>query len=178
MGCKYDHDFLISFLLFHVNIVHFTYLCKDLEVYAQRDVKIYSSLVQGLAPKAGTFLAFGGGSRRCPGNDLAKLEMSVFLHYFLLDYQWVVLTILNFCSWYICDILLSVNNFLKFVFCLRFIINSNFQCLGVLAWSTKSQFIHCRLVRLNPQCPLRYLPHPRPIDNCMAKIIKVSETSM
>ena len=42
---------------------------------------------QGLAPKAGTFLPFGGGSRLCPGNDLAKLEISVFLHYFLLDYK-------------------------------------------------------------------------------------------
>lgn len=75
----------------------------------------------GLTPKAGTFLPFGGGSRLCPGNDLAKLEISVFLHYFLLDYE---------------------------------------------------------LVRLNPQCPLRYLPHPRPKDNCLAKIIKVPKASM
>ncbi|XP_020244103.1 ent-kaurenoic acid oxidase-like isoform X2 [Asparagus officinalis] len=41
----------------------------------------------GLTPKAGTFLPFGGGSRLCPGNDLAKLEISVFLHHFLLDYH-------------------------------------------------------------------------------------------
>ncbi|KAJ6874122.1 ent-kaurenoic acid oxidase 1-like isoform X2 [Populus alba x Populus x berolinensis] len=38
-------------------------------------------------PKAGTFLPFGAGSRLCPGNDLAKLEISIFLHYFLLDYR-------------------------------------------------------------------------------------------
>ncbi|CAK7349256.1 unnamed protein product [Dovyalis caffra] len=38
-------------------------------------------------PKAGTFLPFGAGSRLCPGNDLAKLEISIFLHYFLLDYK-------------------------------------------------------------------------------------------
>ncbi|KAL5795165.1 hypothetical protein ACOSP7_003759 [Xanthoceras sorbifolium] len=38
-------------------------------------------------PKAGSFLPFGAGSRLCPGNDLAKLEISVFLHYFLLNYE-------------------------------------------------------------------------------------------
>ncbi|KAJ6401595.1 hypothetical protein OIU84_016904 [Salix udensis] len=38
-------------------------------------------------PRAGTFLPFGAGSRLCPGNDLAKLEISIFLHYFLLDYR-------------------------------------------------------------------------------------------
>ncbi|PNX86343.1 ent-kaurenoic acid oxidase 1-like protein, partial [Trifolium pratense] len=36
--------------------------------------------------KAGEFLPFGGGTRLCPGNDLAKLEISVFLHHFLLNY--------------------------------------------------------------------------------------------
>ncbi|XP_057807563.1 ent-kaurenoic acid oxidase 1-like [Salvia miltiorrhiza] len=38
-------------------------------------------------PKAGNFLPFGGGSRLCPGNDLAKLEVSIFLHHFLLNYE-------------------------------------------------------------------------------------------
>ncbi|THU54139.1 hypothetical protein C4D60_Mb10t21870 [Musa balbisiana] len=72
-------------------------------------------------PKAGTFLPFGGGSRLCPGNELAKLEIAVFLHHFLLGYE---------------------------------------------------------LKRLNPNCPIRYLPHPRPTDNCMAKITKLSAISM
>uniref|UniRef100_A0A803LIL8 Cytochrome P450 n=1 Tax=Chenopodium quinoa TaxID=63459 RepID=A0A803LIL8_CHEQI len=35
----------------------------------------------------GTFLPFGAGSRLCPGNDLAKLEISIFLHHFLLGYR-------------------------------------------------------------------------------------------
>ncbi|KAF2322005.1 hypothetical protein GH714_005474 [Hevea brasiliensis] len=39
------------------------------------------------APKAGTFLPFGTGSRLCPGKDLAKLEISIFLHHFLLNYK-------------------------------------------------------------------------------------------
>ncbi|KAK6119272.1 hypothetical protein DH2020_046985 [Rehmannia glutinosa] len=42
---------------------------------------------EGFTPKAGNFLPFGGGSRLCPGNDLAKLEISIFLHHFLLNYE-------------------------------------------------------------------------------------------
>ncbi|KAE8099386.1 hypothetical protein FH972_017371 [Carpinus fangiana] len=37
--------------------------------------------------KRGTFLPFGAGSRTCPGNDLAKLVITIFLHYFLLNYK-------------------------------------------------------------------------------------------
>lgn len=66
--------------------------------------------------KAGEFLPFGAGTRLCPGNDLAKLEISVFLHHFLLNYE---------------------------------------------------------LEQLNPDAPLRFLPHTRPIDNCMARIKRV-----
>lgn len=67
-------------------------------------------------PKAGTFIPFGGGSRECPGNELAKMEISVFLHYMLLHYE---------------------------------------------------------VERLTPDCQLRYLPHPRPIDNCPVRIRKL-----
>ncbi|CAM8899450.1 unnamed protein product [Rhodiola kirilowii] len=42
---------------------------------------------RGFVPKAGSFLPFSAGSRLCPGNDLAKLEISIFLHHFLLDYK-------------------------------------------------------------------------------------------
>ncbi|KAL3497713.1 hypothetical protein ACH5RR_040445 [Cinchona calisaya] len=37
--------------------------------------------------KLGTLIPFGAGSRLCPGADLAKLEISIFLHYFLLNYR-------------------------------------------------------------------------------------------
>ncbi|KAE9599198.1 hypothetical protein Lal_00043891 [Lupinus albus] len=37
--------------------------------------------------KAGEFLPFGAGTRLCPGNDLAKIEISVFLHYFVMNYK-------------------------------------------------------------------------------------------
>lgn len=79
--------------------------------------KFNPSRWEGPPPRAGTFLPFGLGSRLCPGNDLAKLEISVFLHHFLVGY---------------------------------------------------------RLERENPNCRVRYLPHPRPVDNCLAKIIRVS----
>ncbi|XWS49229.1 hypothetical protein CRYUN_Cryun13aG0146000 [Craigia yunnanensis] len=38
-------------------------------------------------PKPGSFIPFGAGSRTCPGADLTKLEISIFLHYFLLNYR-------------------------------------------------------------------------------------------
>ncbi|XP_016191478.1 beta-amyrin 11-oxidase [Arachis ipaensis] len=38
-------------------------------------------------PRAGSFLPFGLGSRLCPGGDLAKLEITIFLHHFLLNYK-------------------------------------------------------------------------------------------
>ncbi|XP_066370445.1 cytochrome P450 88A1 [Miscanthus floridulus] len=89
----------------------------DPQVYPD-PTKFNPSRWEGHSPRAGTFLAFGLGARLCPGNDLAKLEISVFLHHFLLGYK---------------------------------------------------------LTRTNPRCRVRYLPHPRPVDNCLAKITRVSE---
>ncbi|KAE8702856.1 Beta-amyrin 11-oxidase [Hibiscus syriacus] len=37
--------------------------------------------------KGRTFIPFGAGSRTCPGADLAKIQISIFLHYFLLNYE-------------------------------------------------------------------------------------------
>ncbi|XP_019159860.1 PREDICTED: ent-kaurenoic acid oxidase 2-like [Ipomoea nil] len=72
-------------------------------------------------PKAGAFLPFGAGSRLCPGNDLAKLEISIFLHHFLLGYE---------------------------------------------------------LQRKNPDSPLMYLPHTRPKDNCLGRIVRTSSSTV
>lgn len=33
-------------------------------------------------------MAFGGGPRLCAGTELAKLEMAVFIHHLVLNYQW------------------------------------------------------------------------------------------
>ena len=90
----------------------------DPQVYPHPN-KFDPSRWEGPPPRAGTFLPFGLGTRLCPGNDLAKLEISVFLHHFLLGYK---------------------------------------------------------LTRKNPNCRVRYLPHPRPVDNCLAKITRVSSS--
>ena len=34
------------------------------------------------------FLPFGGGPRLCAGSELAKLEMAVFIHHLILNYNW------------------------------------------------------------------------------------------
>ncbi|KAL5752694.1 hypothetical protein ACOSP7_022891 [Xanthoceras sorbifolium] len=34
------------------------------------------------------FMPFGGGSRLCAGSELAKLEMAVFIHHLVLNFQW------------------------------------------------------------------------------------------
>ncbi|XVE82635.1 hypothetical protein DITRI_Ditri16bG0021900 [Diplodiscus trichospermus] len=36
------------------------------------------------------FMPFGGGPRLCAGSELAKLEMAVFIHHLVLNYQWVL----------------------------------------------------------------------------------------
>ncbi|KAG6582529.1 Ent-kaurenoic acid oxidase 1 [Cucurbita argyrosperma subsp. argyrosperma] len=58
----------------------------DSEVYPDPK-KFDPSRWDGFVPKAGEFLPFGAGSRLCPGNDLAKLEICIFVHYFLLNYN-------------------------------------------------------------------------------------------
>ncbi|OMO84377.1 Cytochrome P450 [Corchorus olitorius] len=34
------------------------------------------------------FMPFGGGPRLCAGSELAKMEMAVFIHHLVLNYQW------------------------------------------------------------------------------------------
>ncbi|XP_042512374.1 ent-kaurenoic acid oxidase 2-like [Macadamia integrifolia] len=92
----------------------------DLEIYPNPK-EFNPSRWDDYIPKPGTFLPFGAGARLCPGNDLAKLEIMIFLHHFLLNYQ--------------------------------------------LEW-------------LNPGCSLNYLPHTRPMDNCRARIKKVSSPAV
>ncbi|XP_077234773.1 abscisic acid 8'-hydroxylase CYP707A2-like [Tasmannia lanceolata] len=43
------------------------------------------------APKPNTFLPFGNGTHSCPGNELAKLEISVILHHLTTKYRWSAL---------------------------------------------------------------------------------------
>ncbi|KAL4308853.1 hypothetical protein GQ457_01G033250 [Hibiscus cannabinus] len=38
-------------------------------------------------PKAGSYIPFGVGSRTCIGADLSKIEMCIFIHYFVLNYR-------------------------------------------------------------------------------------------
>ncbi|XP_027124496.1 ent-kaurenoic acid oxidase 1 isoform X1 [Coffea arabica] len=39
-------------------------------------------------PKPGTFLVFGGGSKICPGNMLARMQVAIFIHHLVVGYRW------------------------------------------------------------------------------------------
>ncbi|KAJ7967459.1 Abscisic acid 8'-hydroxylase [Quillaja saponaria] len=41
-------------------------------------------------PKPNTFLAFGNGVHACPGNELAKLEILIFIHHLVTKFRWQV----------------------------------------------------------------------------------------
>ncbi|CAH9077603.1 unnamed protein product [Cuscuta europaea] len=43
-----------------------------------------------VSPKPNTFMPFGSGTHACPGNELAKLEILVFVHHLTTKYRWSV----------------------------------------------------------------------------------------
>ncbi|VVB12459.1 unnamed protein product [Arabis nemorensis] len=43
-----------------------------------------------VAPKPNTFMPFGNGTHSCPGNELAKLEMSIMIHHITTKYRWSI----------------------------------------------------------------------------------------
>ncbi|XWS45485.1 hypothetical protein CRYUN_Cryun15aG0140700 [Craigia yunnanensis] len=43
----------------------------------------------GAAVNNNSFTPFGGGQRLCPGLELSRLEISIFLHYLITSYRWV-----------------------------------------------------------------------------------------
>lgn len=43
----------------------------------------------GVAVTSNTFTPFGGGQRLCPGLELSRLEISIFLHHLVTTYRWV-----------------------------------------------------------------------------------------
>ncbi|KAL7144180.1 hypothetical protein ABFS83_08G241500 [Erythranthe nasuta] len=42
----------------------------------------------GAAVSSNTFTPFGGGQRLCPGLELSRLEISIFLHFLVTTYRW------------------------------------------------------------------------------------------
>ncbi|KAJ8443299.1 hypothetical protein Cgig2_015777 [Carnegiea gigantea] len=44
-----------------------------------------------IRPKVGTFYAFGGGWKSCPGNMLVRLQLIILLHHLSIGYKWELL---------------------------------------------------------------------------------------
>lgn len=49
-----------------------------------------SSSSSGLKRRSNEFMPFGGGARHCPGAEIARLEMAVFLHHLVRNYDWAL----------------------------------------------------------------------------------------
>lgn len=110
-------------------------------------------LMQDFIPKVGSFMPFGLGSRLCPGNDLAKLEIAIFLHHFLLNFRWFSSSTWLLISYY-------------------YVVKLN--VIVIVVNRVDEIGIAYRLERLNPDSPVMYLPHTRPVDNCLAEIKRIA----
>ncbi|GMY20758.1 beta-amyrin 11-oxidase-like [Fagus crenata] len=51
------------------------------------DSEIYENPRNFNPSRWNAFMPFGAGSKFCPGSDLAKLVITIFLHHFLLNYK-------------------------------------------------------------------------------------------
>ncbi|XP_024362776.1 cytochrome P450 716B1 [Physcomitrium patens] len=50
--------------------------------------KFDPSRFEGTGPAPFTFVPFGGGPHICPGNEFARTEILVYIHYLVLNYEW------------------------------------------------------------------------------------------
>ncbi|KAK0597603.1 hypothetical protein LWI29_026813 [Acer saccharum] len=71
------------------------YLClvdvfKDVKKHTTLPVSLVGQSNSGATTSPGNvFTPFGGGPRLCPGNELARVELSVFLHHLITRFSWV-----------------------------------------------------------------------------------------
>nr|XP_029118992.1 cytochrome P450 90B2 [Elaeis guineensis] len=56
--------------------------------FQRKQVQIYNTKDASGKAKPKHFMPFGGGIRQCPGAELAKLEIIVFTHHLILNYNW------------------------------------------------------------------------------------------
>ncbi|KAJ8429364.1 hypothetical protein Cgig2_033196 [Carnegiea gigantea] len=62
---------------------------KDLFITCEDVLKLkYTNKIR---PRVGTYYAFGGGWKSCPGNMLVRLQRVILLHHLLIGYKWEVL---------------------------------------------------------------------------------------
>ncbi|XP_047326935.1 cytochrome P450 90A1-like [Impatiens glandulifera] len=78
----------VSFRAVHMDQQHF----KDARTFNPwrwQDQNMITNMSGLGANNNNTYAPFGGGPRRCPGSDLARAEISVFLHHLVTRFSWV-----------------------------------------------------------------------------------------
>lgn len=52
------------------------------------DARVFNPWRWQKTSDSASFMPFGGGPRRCPGHELARVELSVFLHHLITHFSW------------------------------------------------------------------------------------------
>nr|GEU47393.1 cytochrome P450 90A1-like [Tanacetum cinerariifolium] len=52
------------------------------------DARVFNPWRWQKTPDSASFMPFGGGPRRCPGHELARVALSVFLHHLITHFSW------------------------------------------------------------------------------------------
>lgn len=79
----------------------------------------------GETSSVNVFAPFGGGQRRCPGYELARVGLSVFLHHMVTRFRYVILMDFAVCVCAYCIGYITQNSF---VFVVNFLIKQLGAC--------------------------------------------------
>lgn len=72
-------------------VVH-SHACMHLKSHEEEtNVLRFAMLQKEDTSNTKKFMPFGGGTRLCPGSEIARLEASLFLHHLVLKYAWTPL---------------------------------------------------------------------------------------
>ena len=66
---------------------HFYSLHRNPDVFGENVADFDPDRWSRIDPSAWEYMPFGGGQRLCPGLDLSRLELAIFLHHLVINYR-------------------------------------------------------------------------------------------